>query len=210
MKAPDGSPTSLTEEQWLLIRTPEFKNMFGDWETVAELTAHVMNSREEGLLQAKKLWSLSRARIYKIWKQAFFAVVNSIQANELVSLRTRDRSTRNGFTAEEHFAAVANIKNLWKHAYALGSHGDLKFKDNRGVERVTDPSLTILRFVAPVRFPSGAGPAYLTLKQRSNEGNRLYSLELTDIKKLNAYSSALSETAGIARSLSFEKYFKLL
>ena len=204
MKAPDGSPTSLTEEQWLLIRTPEFKNMFGDWETVAELTAHVMNSREEGLLQAKKALELIKGQNIQNLETGFFAVVNSTQANELVSLRTRDRSTRNGFTAEEHFAAVANIKNLWKHAYALGSHGDLKFKDNRGVERVTDPSLTILRFVAPVQFPSGAGLAYLTLKQRPNEGNKLYSLELTDIKKLNAYSSALSETAGIARSLSFE------
>ncbi|HJB64734.1 MAG TPA: hypothetical protein H9768_00415 [Candidatus Mailhella merdavium] len=35
MKAPDGSPTALTEEQWLLIRTPEFKKIFGDWEAGA-------------------------------------------------------------------------------------------------------------------------------------------------------------------------------
>ncbi len=32
MKAPNGKPTNLTEEQWLLVRTPAFKAWFGDWE----------------------------------------------------------------------------------------------------------------------------------------------------------------------------------
>ena len=31
-KAPNGKPTNLTEEQWLTVRTPTFKNWFGDWE----------------------------------------------------------------------------------------------------------------------------------------------------------------------------------
>ena len=32
LRAPDGSPTNLTEDQWLQVRTPEFKTWFGDWE----------------------------------------------------------------------------------------------------------------------------------------------------------------------------------
>lgn len=32
MKAPNGQPTNLTEDQWLAVRTPEFKAWFGDWE----------------------------------------------------------------------------------------------------------------------------------------------------------------------------------
>jgi len=32
LKAPNGQPTALTEAQWLLVRTPEFKAWFGDWE----------------------------------------------------------------------------------------------------------------------------------------------------------------------------------
>jgi hypothetical protein len=35
MKAPNGEKTNLSVEQWLLVRTPEFKAWFGDWETVA-------------------------------------------------------------------------------------------------------------------------------------------------------------------------------
>ena len=30
--APNGKPSRLTEEQWLLVRTPNFKKWFGDWE----------------------------------------------------------------------------------------------------------------------------------------------------------------------------------
>ena len=32
LKAPDGTPTKLTEDQWLMVRTPSFKRWFGDWD----------------------------------------------------------------------------------------------------------------------------------------------------------------------------------
>jgi hypothetical protein len=34
--APNGKPSNLTHEQWHLVRTPEFKAWFGDWETAYE------------------------------------------------------------------------------------------------------------------------------------------------------------------------------
>lgn len=35
MKAPNGQPTQLSERQWIQVRTPSFKNWFGDWEAFA-------------------------------------------------------------------------------------------------------------------------------------------------------------------------------
>ena len=35
MKAPNGKRTNLTEEQWIQVRTPNFKRWFGDWEKEA-------------------------------------------------------------------------------------------------------------------------------------------------------------------------------
>ena len=35
MKAPNGEPTRLTEQQWLQVRTKAFKMWFGDWENVS-------------------------------------------------------------------------------------------------------------------------------------------------------------------------------
>lgn len=42
MKAPNGKPTKLTEEQWVWVRTPNFKKWFGDWEK-AEITKRWFN-----------------------------------------------------------------------------------------------------------------------------------------------------------------------
>ena len=32
MKAPNGQPTKLSEGLWIMVRTPFFKQWFGDWE----------------------------------------------------------------------------------------------------------------------------------------------------------------------------------
>ncbi|MCR5752888.1 MAG: hypothetical protein K6G91_13105 [Kiritimatiellae bacterium] len=39
MRAPNGQPTKLTERQWVQVRTPAFKEWFGDWEANAEIDA---------------------------------------------------------------------------------------------------------------------------------------------------------------------------
>ena len=41
MKAPNGSPTSLNERQWVQVRTRAFKNSFGDWENVPEAASRL-------------------------------------------------------------------------------------------------------------------------------------------------------------------------
>ena len=38
MKAPDGTPTKLTERQWLITHSDTFREWFGDWETVEKVT----------------------------------------------------------------------------------------------------------------------------------------------------------------------------
>ncbi len=47
MKAPNGQNSNLTEQQWLQVRTPEFKNWFGDWENDAQNASEVMDENGE-------------------------------------------------------------------------------------------------------------------------------------------------------------------
>lgn len=47
MKAPNGQPTNLTEQQWLQVRTPEFKQWFGDWENSPETASKVVDENGE-------------------------------------------------------------------------------------------------------------------------------------------------------------------
>lgn len=47
MKSPNGNNTNLTEQQWLQVRTPAFKEWFGDWEGSPETASKVVDDNGE-------------------------------------------------------------------------------------------------------------------------------------------------------------------
>jgi hypothetical protein len=48
--APNGKPSNLTHEQWHLVRTPEFKAWFGDWENDPENASKVVDGNGEPMV----------------------------------------------------------------------------------------------------------------------------------------------------------------
>ena len=48
--APNGEPSNLTHEQWHLVRTPAFKEWFGDWENSPETSSKVVDENGEPLV----------------------------------------------------------------------------------------------------------------------------------------------------------------
>lgn len=50
MKAPNGKPTNLTERQWIQVRTPAFKEWFGDWENDPENSSKILDENGEPLV----------------------------------------------------------------------------------------------------------------------------------------------------------------
>lgn len=50
MKAPNGNPTNLTEQQWLQVRTKAFKNWFGDWENNPQNASKIVDTNGEPLV----------------------------------------------------------------------------------------------------------------------------------------------------------------
>lgn len=50
LKAPNGKPTKLTERQWLLVRTQNFKKWFGDWENDHQNASKVVDENGEPLV----------------------------------------------------------------------------------------------------------------------------------------------------------------
>lgn len=48
--APNGKPSNLTAEQYKLVRTPEFKKWFGDWENEPENASKVIDKNGEPLV----------------------------------------------------------------------------------------------------------------------------------------------------------------
>jgi len=50
MKAPNGKSTNLTKQQWLQVRTPAFKEWFGDWEGDADNASQVVDDNGEPMV----------------------------------------------------------------------------------------------------------------------------------------------------------------
>ena len=48
--APNGKPSNLTHEQWHMVRTPEFKAWFGDWENDPENASKILDKNGEPLI----------------------------------------------------------------------------------------------------------------------------------------------------------------
>jgi len=94
---------------------------------------------------------------------------NSIQ--KLVSEDAIKKSVDNGFKREQHFAAVADIDNLFRNSVKVLSHPD----------RNNDPNIKAMhRFVAPL---FGDNAAYITVKEATEHGKRIYSVELIEMRK---------------------------
>ena len=50
MNAPNGQPTNLTERQWVQVRTPAFKEWFGDWEDDPSNASKILDENGEPLV----------------------------------------------------------------------------------------------------------------------------------------------------------------
>ena len=50
LKAINGKPSNLTPKQWKLVRTPQFKAWFGDWENDPENASKVVDENGEPLV----------------------------------------------------------------------------------------------------------------------------------------------------------------
>jgi len=110
-------------------------------------------------------------RIIIISKDGKEGYINKNSARKLVD-SIRGSTIKNDFTAEQHYAAAADIVNLYKNSIQVLEH-----PDHKGRSRIE----SIDRFVAPLY---GDNYAFITGKVIENEGRKIHSLELTEIGKL--------------------------
>ncbi|MBQ9206756.1 MAG: hypothetical protein IJ158_08600 [Treponema sp.] len=80
------------------------------------------------------------------------------------------KSVVNGFSVQEHFEALADLRTIFENAELVGSFPD----------RNNDPNVVAMhRLQNKITLSSGKNAiAYMTLKEVKKEGNRFYTLEL--------------------------------
>ncbi len=125
------------------------------------------------------------------------AKINVEQRGKILSNAATRKSLDNGFTVQEHNAAVSIIKTLWKYATLAKVSED---RDN-------DPNIaSIKRFVAPLFLDEKPAYAYITAKESVEHGHRIYSLEMEKIEALAGMLRDRNHTAASASSAHDTKY----
>ncbi len=171
MKAPNGQPTNLTEEQWLAVRTPAFKEWFGDWEIYAKA---VMPDGTANIDKAKSVIESLRSSVLVSNDENIKAQISKDGRKKLISAAATRKSIGNGFSADEHFLAVSNLERLFSNS--VRSHT----KADRAGELEA-----IENFSAPIVIRGKIALATFTVKvtKNSTTGRSIYSIEVMELKK---------------------------
>ena len=96
------------------------------------------------------------------------------ERNKISSKKAVDKSIANGFTRDEHFAAAQDLKNLFENATKAQSHNDYKQRENIA---------QVHRFVKDLYINDKPAQAKITLFEKIEGKNRIYTLELESLSK---------------------------
>ena len=170
MLAPNGKHTNLTEDQWLQVRTPNFKKWFGDWETLADFYP------ENEIFDIDEAYRFARENLQGkefTSKDGYTASLGRSGIDKMNSGLARGKTANNRL----HALAFANIGKLFGNSELLEAEAP----------RDGDPNIKqYLKFYTPLFMDGEFHLIKITAKELI-DGNRLYSLEGLDIIEKSEY-----------------------
>lgn len=118
------------------------------------------------------------------------AMISAQGRDKILSSEACKKSVNNGFSKEEHFSASEHIKELYENsAYIRSEPPQNNSADIKNYHR----------YVADLEVNQKPAQALLTLKELIKDGNRIYSLELQEIRPLSQ-TQAHTKQAGQGQS----------
>lgn len=113
MKAPDGTPTKLTEHQWLIAHSEPFKKWFGDWDTVEKINGlingvHVELAEKEMQHFQKMDFKAAKEEAKDVFRKLFSTVKNNTGYPEPAAVKRKD--------GEEIVVSMSALKEIRRHS----------------------------------------------------------------------------------------------
>ena len=105
------------------------------------------------------------------------AQINRTQREELISGRAVKKSKSNGYSYGEHNSVAKQISNVWNYAALAFERPDTKHGH---------PDVRIRRYGSPIKKGKNLAFSWILAKKTEN-GNRIYSVELADEKNYGVY-----------------------
>lgn len=120
-------------------------------------------------------------------------VVTIDEINKIASKKAVDKSVANGFSRDEHFTAAQDLKNLFENATKAQSHNDYKQRENIA---------QVHRFVKDLYINDKQAQAKITLFEKIQGKNKIYTLELESLNKPDPLSASVPNTESAAKAQS--------
>lgn len=120
-------------------------------------------------------------------------VVTTDEINKIASKKAVDKSIVNGFSRDEHFAAAQDLKNLFENATKAQSHNDYKQRENIA---------QVHRFIQDLYINDKPAQAKITLFEKIEGKNRIYTLELESLNKPDPLNASVPNTESAAKAQS--------
>lgn len=179
MKAPNGKPTNLNEDQWVTVRTAAFKNWFGDWENDPANASKIVDENGEprpfyhGTQRMDRVGDTFLPERATSGPMAFFTSSKEIATNYSkdkidTSLQREASEYKDQFTVTLSNGKKVNIVDYWNHLSAKEKNairkaaGHVTFNDEAD-NIISDPNVTY-------------GVGDLEYKIKNSNGNVLQAL----------------------------------
>lgn len=199
LKAPNGNPTNLTERQWLMVRTPNFKKWFGDWEALAEYE----------FLDGKPIASVSVKNV----PAGGFAVLREWATNIFKRQGGRAKNPLLGDVVLDAASVRDSLAHGGANLYKAAAFEVAKdvIEKGRLILNTTNKGRDSYYFAAPIDI-DGKPNIVVALVHRFTDSNRFYlhSVGTKESLQVNRVSGRSEEKSSNSSTTSPEDYLTVL
>lgn len=190
MKAPNGKPTRLTEREWVDVRTPRFKQWFGDWEKAAQSVKVVSAVADHGFKSfgEAKVWA--RNNVVRTLANEETGGKGVIRiSNTAVNKYLSESAVVKSDSKDVHLSVLKVLPDVIRNSVDVEQHADYnKGSDGtRSAENAINPDTLIHRLYGAVKIDGNVYRVKITLKEDTRNqsvAKKAYSYEATKIELL--------------------------
>lgn len=126
--APNGKPSNLTAEQYKLVRTPEFKAWFGDWENDPENSSKVVDENGEPMV----VYHGSRKKVFYEFKNYYQIKKKKLPTDRLeLHFFSNNKDKVRYYGSKNIYECFLNMKNPLYYATGDGVPEEAIFQQNK-------------------------------------------------------------------------------
>ena len=118
--------------------------------------------------------------------------ITTDEMNKISSKKAIDKSVANGFSRDEHFKVAQDLKSLFENSKLKESHADNKQREH----------IKVHRFIQDLSINDKEAQAKITLFEKIQGKNKIYTIELESLDKPDSLSVSMRNTESAVKAQS--------